>query len=813
MSRGPYPLLLMLAMSLPGAARALGLGDIRIDSALNEPLSAQIDIVGATRDELITLTAKVANREIFQRFGAERPSFLSSATFKVGTDAQGRPVLNIRSAEAFTDPVVSLLVELRWGNGALIRDYSLLLDPAGLSTSRARVAADTNGPARMTAAASPVPSQPTAAGASPSQPANAAAASPSQATSSQVGSPPRAVTAEPATQTASAQPTTATTGASGLPPPIPVAPGAAAANLAMRSVAAEQPQASPRHHRVAARDTLRGIARRAGARSETDAQRMMMAIFRANPHAFDGNINRIHEGALLNIPSRDALRTLDTAEAKHDYRTHMTSWRLDGRPAAQRRLTANAVASNALASNTIASRPRVGALEDALTGRVHSLENEVGDLHRELELLATRAASLPAVAVKAPATASNPAAPNQTPRLAAERAREPASMPATAEAANLRSAAPMRVEVMRMPTQSAPGEARPANPVLAPSSGKSIILWAVAGALALLLAGAAFVRRRLYGRSSPPPIPLAEHDGLTPSVELAASTPAAPQAPAPLEVTAEWAEMVKRAAPEPIVGSAVHEHAAQEQAIRDVVIDVEALEHSYLEMSTDSLGTDSVVEDTATHDIGTLDPAMVETVVLRSPEVAEVRETAPRAGARGVTEGSAAEITVRFPALDAKAKDARELTKNRGDASRVGKAMDTEGVGKDRPRGNAIDGVVLDYDLLELDASDQHVHMPSELHEHVVVTERRTNIADVLKTAIDRDPNRRDLRMKLLETYYGAAATNQRAFLEVVRKASREHDLLSPEDWQRVMLMGREIATGDALFIDYPKDDDLADCA
>ncbi|MDP8985196.1 MAG: hypothetical protein M3N97_09150 [Pseudomonadota bacterium] len=789
MSRGPFPLLLMLAMSLPGAARALGLGDIRIDSALNEPLSAQIDIVGATRDDLIALTAKVANREIFQRFGAERPSFLSSATFKVGTDAQGRPVLNIRSAEAFTDPVVSLLVELRWGNGALVRDYSLLLDPAGLAASRAPLAADTNALARMTAAA----------------------ASPARATSSQADSPPRAVTAEPAMQSASAQHTTATTRASGLPPPIPVAPGAAAASLAMRSVAPEQPQVSPRHHRVAARDTLRGIARRAGARSEADAQRMMMAIFRANPHAFDGNINRIHEGALLNIPSRDAVRTLDTAEAQHDYRTHMTSWRLDGRPAAQRRLSANAVASN---SNAIASDPRVGALEDALTGRVHSLENEVGDLHRQLEQLATRAASRPAIAVKAPATVSSPAAaPTQTPRFAAERAREPASLLATAEAAT-RSAEPMRVEVMRTPNQSAPSEARPANPAVAPSSGKSIGLWSVAGALALLLGGAAFVRRRVYGRSSLPPMPLAEHNGLTPSVEPAVSTPAAPQAPVPLEVTAvERADMAKRAAPEPIMGSGVHEHAAGEQVIRGVVIDVEALEHSYLEMGADSLGIDSLVEDTAPHDIITIDPAMAETVVLHSPEVAVVGEIAPRADASGVTESSAAEVTVQFPAFDANAKGARELTKNQGDASRVRKAMATGGVGKDRPRGNAIDGLVLDYDLLELDASDQHVHMPSELHEHVVVTERRTNIADVLKTAIDRDPNRRDLRLKLLETYYGAAATNQRAFLEVVRKASREHDLLSAEDWQRVMLMGREIAAGDALFIDHPKDDDLADCA
>ena len=48
MSRGLYPLSLTLAISLPGIAGALGLGDIHVDSALNEPLSAEIQIVGAT---------------------------------------------------------------------------------------------------------------------------------------------------------------------------------------------------------------------------------------------------------------------------------------------------------------------------------------------------------------------------------------------------------------------------------------------------------------------------------------------------------------------------------------------------------------------------------------------------------------------------------------------------------------------------------------------------------------------------------------------------------------------------------------------
>src|ERR1700681_4100753 len=166
MSRGPYPILLMLAMSLPGAVRALGLGDIRVDSALNEPLSAQIDIVGATREELVELTAKVANREMFQRYGADRPSFLATAAFKVGLDSQGRPVLNVRSAEAFTDPVINFLVELRWANGALVRDYSLLLDPAGFSPAeRATAAANASAAARMSdrAASPPVSASPAGA--------------------------------------------------------------------------------------------------------------------------------------------------------------------------------------------------------------------------------------------------------------------------------------------------------------------------------------------------------------------------------------------------------------------------------------------------------------------------------------------------------------------------------------------------------------------------------------------------------------------------------------------------------------------------
>src|SRR4030081_1484170 len=133
MSSGKNPLVWMMALTMPGAAQALGLGDIHVDSGLNERLAAEIDIVGATALDLIDLRAAVANRDTFLRYGADRPAFLSSATFKVTQDNKGRPVLAVRSTESFTEPVVNFLVDLHWRHGDLVRQYTLLLDPAGFA--------------------------------------------------------------------------------------------------------------------------------------------------------------------------------------------------------------------------------------------------------------------------------------------------------------------------------------------------------------------------------------------------------------------------------------------------------------------------------------------------------------------------------------------------------------------------------------------------------------------------------------------------------------------------------------------------------
>jgi pilus assembly protein FimV len=125
--------LLLLGLVLPGASFALGLGDIHVESTLHQPLAAEIEIVGATPENSAGLTATIADEEMFQRHGLERAAVLSSTALTVRQDRQGRPVLVLRSTDTFTEPMVTLLVDLHSPNGEFIREYTILLDPPGLA--------------------------------------------------------------------------------------------------------------------------------------------------------------------------------------------------------------------------------------------------------------------------------------------------------------------------------------------------------------------------------------------------------------------------------------------------------------------------------------------------------------------------------------------------------------------------------------------------------------------------------------------------------------------------------------------------------
>jgi hypothetical protein len=371
----------------------------------------------------------------------------------------------------------------------------------------------------------------------------------------------------------------------------------------------------------------------------------------------------------------------------------------------------------------------------------------------------------------------------------------PAAEPSTAQSTVVSEAprpatlgSPVQVERMR--TEEHPAQVLAA---IAPSPGQPAIgkglLGSMAVGLALLLGGFAYVRRRvsLADTSSTPPFP--EQEPLrTPVVAHREATPQQPESTgeakaAPISRVQERPPPV---AADAIIAREIQPRTENNDFDENMGIDTVALERSYL----DSLGVDAFgIDETAPHKV-VGDAAIPGTSTQAA--AADTDGTATTA-AHDMTEMN----TVALEELDTAAVQADLNTA----------ILDT------RRADPSVNGTVLDYNLLDLDATTQHVHMPSDLLDAPVVKDRRTNIVDVLKMAIERDPERRDLRMKLLETYYSAASTNQRGFLEVVKQLSREPNYLSAADWQKVVMMGRAIAPDDILFADQAKAGDLADCA
>jgi pilus assembly protein FimV len=176
-------LTLGLLLLAPALAHALGLGDMRLGSGLNQPMSADIEIVGASPEDLLQLRAGLPAREMFTRYGVDRPAYLSGFTFTIGKDSGGRAILKVRSGDPVTEPFVTFLVEVTWPRGHLIREYTALLDPPVFENKQAPaapVAAPQTGETTSAAAGAvvraPAPTAPAATPPAATPPATPAAA-------------------------------------------------------------------------------------------------------------------------------------------------------------------------------------------------------------------------------------------------------------------------------------------------------------------------------------------------------------------------------------------------------------------------------------------------------------------------------------------------------------------------------------------------------------------------------------------------------------------------------------------------------------
>ena len=242
-------------------AHALGLGELASKSRLNQNFNGDITLLSVTNEELDGIRVKLADAEAFQRAGAERPFYLSLLKFSPQLNEAGKPVIRVSSEFPIREPFLNFLVEVNWPNGRLLREYTVLLDPPTTTMRR----------------------------------------------------PPQ--TAAPVARTRPAPPVAAPVRSAPLPAPTP----RAAPAPGVRATAGE-------YGPVQASETAWSIAKKVRP-SGVSMEQMMMALLSANPEAFiDNDINRLRQGRILRVPALDEIQQLTRQQARAMYREQQDQW-------------------------------------------------------------------------------------------------------------------------------------------------------------------------------------------------------------------------------------------------------------------------------------------------------------------------------------------------------------------------------------------------------------------------------------------------------------------------------------------------------
>ncbi len=279
MKRYLPPLVLTGALLSPLSSWALGLGEIRLNSALNQPFDAEIELISPTPEELQSLKVSLASNDLFARYGIDRPTYLSNFEFAVGRSRDGRATIRVRSNRSVTEPFVTLLVEASWARGRLVREYTVLLDPPVFMPSQTQQA-------------------------------------PAPVTTPQAGAQTEGRIARPAPQPEQQAPA---------PRQAPV-PAPEPTTRSEEPSFAAAPSSFGGDYTVQRNDTLWRIASQINPGGPSVVNRTMIALYRANPGAFDGNINRLRAGAVLRIPDVAEIDAVTVSEAAAEVARQTSEW-------------------------------------------------------------------------------------------------------------------------------------------------------------------------------------------------------------------------------------------------------------------------------------------------------------------------------------------------------------------------------------------------------------------------------------------------------------------------------------------------------
>lgn len=379
--KASYYLVLGFLILIPGHVFSLGLGDISVDSVLNQPLQAQINLISARVEELEELRVELAPTDVFDRVGVPRPYFLTQLKFEPVSLPNGRTAIRVTSKDPVREPFLTFLVEVTWPKGRLLREYTVLLDPPEFAQQQApQISTPAAAPAQppQVVEAEPTPEvseEPVAAAPTPEVSAERVATAPAEPEIAEptavagaeddieqirarmdralgIDHSEPVVRAEEPTDSMSvddvveAEPTAEELEEAVVEETQEVVSEAAeddviaAEDIASKEeveetetveVVDEEPIAEDviaGEYTTVKGDTLFSIAEAARGSTEITVNQMMLAIQQANPDAFiRNNINLLKSGVVLRIPDNVTSETIIKAEATSEVSRQNALWR------------------------------------------------------------------------------------------------------------------------------------------------------------------------------------------------------------------------------------------------------------------------------------------------------------------------------------------------------------------------------------------------------------------------------------------------------------------------------------------------------
>ena len=313
----------LASITLPTHSFALGLGEIEVNSFLNQPLNAEIEVISARAGEIDDLLVTLASRDSFKRAGLSRPQHLSDIKFAVKKNEAGdSAVIVVTTRTAVKEPFLNFLVEADWSKGRVLREFTVLLDPPFY--------ADTPAPAESAVQSTtpqPITSQPTASSTSVTTPI-ADEVTPMPLVDEVTPMPladeviPMPLVDEVAVSelvTPIENPTPSTSGdEQTITEPIALSgePDSDSEIVELPTIIADESEPMiVGDLQVVKGDTLWSLSSQFKD-SEHSIDQVMLAIQGMNPGAFnDGNINNMKAGAVLRVPDSEQLDRLSKRQA------------------------------------------------------------------------------------------------------------------------------------------------------------------------------------------------------------------------------------------------------------------------------------------------------------------------------------------------------------------------------------------------------------------------------------------------------------------------------------------------------------------